>query len=108
MTTDEKLDLLINEVQSMKTEIHNVEAEVQSMKTEMQSMKQVQLKTDITLENIVDKCIQVLGEGYQLNAERFDKLDFESVKTTADQAFMLSKLTNEKVDRFIEKMNKSA
>lgn len=87
MTDSEKLDLLINEVQDLK---------------------QKQLQTQITLENTVNKCIQAMGEGFQLNAERLDKFNVESIKNQSDLAVMIAKATNEKVDKLIEKLNKSA
>lgn len=39
MTTDEKIDLLITEVQGMKSEMQGMKAEMQGMKSEMQGMK---------------------------------------------------------------------
>lgn len=62
-----------------------------------------QLKTRVALETTIDKCIQVLWEGHQLNAERFDRLDIESIKLKADEALVLSKLLNEKVERILDK-----
>lgn len=87
MTDSEKLDLLINEVQALK---------------------QSNLQTQITLENTVNKCIQAMGEGFQLNAERLDKFNVESIKNQSDLAVMIAKATNEKIDKLIEQLNKSA
>ena len=87
MTDSEKLNLLLEEVQSLK---------------------QANLQTQITLENTVNKCIQTLGEGFQLNAERLDKFNLESIKNQSELSYMIAKATNEKVDRLIEQLNKSA
>lgn len=130
MTLDEKLDLLINEVQGMKQDVSGLKQDVSELKHNVSSLEQKQLKTQllletdiapkvnnlenqvklntITVENAVNKCIQVMGEGYQLNAERFDRLDIDAVKNKADIAFSMSQLANEKIDRLIEKLNQSA
>ena len=87
MTDSEKLNLLLKEVQSLK---------------------QSDLQTQITLENTVNKCIQALGEGFQLNAERLDRFNLESIKNQSELSYMIAKATNEKVDKLIEQLNKSA
>lgn len=39
MTDSEKLDLLLSEMQSMKTDMQSIKTDMQGMKTEMQGMK---------------------------------------------------------------------
>lgn len=78
MTTDEKLDALLQEVNELKQEVK---------------------RNSTITENIINKCIQAMGEGIQLNAERFERLDIDSVRLKAEQALLLVQLVNEKVDR---------
>ena len=87
MTTDEKINLILNEIQALK---------------------QSNLQTQMTLENTVNKCIQVMGEGFELNAERLDRFNVESIKNQSDLSYMIAKATSEKVDRLIEQLKKSA
>ncbi len=94
MTTDEKFDLILNEIQSMKQDIA--------------ALKHSNLQTQMTLENTVNKCIQVMGEGFELNAERLDRFNLESIKNQSELSYMIAKATNEKVDMLIEQLKKSA
>ena len=75
MTTEEKIDTLLQEVKELKQEVK---------------------RNSTITENIINKCIQAMGEGIQLNAER---LDIDSVRLKAEQALLLVQLVNEKVDR---------
>lgn len=46
-------------------------------------------KLQVTTENTVDKCIQVLYEAHTLNAEKFDKINFDNI----DHNYKLSAMT---------------
>ena len=85
MTTDEKLDVLLQNVHILEQEINDLKQEVKH--------------NSIITENTINKCIQVMGEGIQLNAERFDRLDIDSVRLKAEQALLLVQLVNDKVDK---------
>ena len=41
MTIDEKLDLILEEMQGMKADIKNMKAEMQAMKTDIKNMKEI-------------------------------------------------------------------
>ena len=129
MTMDEKLDLILLKMDGFETRMDSFEQRMDSFEQRMDSFEQrmdglesvvntlkhrvddleqqVKLNT-LTVEHAINKAIQTLGEGYKLNAERFDKLDIEAVRNKSDIALSLSRLTNEKVDRLIEKLNLSA
>ena len=79
MTTDEKLDVLLQNVHILEQEINDLKQEVKH--------------NSIITENTINKCIQVMGEGIQLNAERFDRLDIDSVRLKAEQALLLVHLS---------------
>lgn len=78
MTENEKLDLILSEIQGiktemqgMKTEIQDMKAEMQSMKAEMQSMKaEIQelkrctTSIELHIENATDKNIQLIAENF--------------------------------------------
>ena len=103
-----KVDNLEKDVSGLKQDFSDLKQDVSGLKRNVELLNQKQLQMQTTLENAVSKCIQVMGEGYQLNAERFDRLDIDAVKNKADIAFYTSKLANEKVDRLIERLNQSA
>lgn len=108
MTMDEKIDLILSRLDSLENKVDNLENKFDSLENKVNSLEhQVRLNT-MTIENQINQAIQVMGEGYQLNAERFDRLDIEAVKNRADMAFSISQLANEKIDRLISKLNQSA
>ena len=104
MTTDEKIDLLVAKVST----IDLILSEMQIMKQDISALKQSNLQTQVTLENTVNKCIQVMGEGFELNAERLDRFNVETIKNQSDLSYMIAKATSEKVDKLIERLKKSA
>ncbi|MDD6484350.1 MAG: hypothetical protein PUF72_07230 [Clostridiales bacterium] len=122
MTTDERLDLILSRLDKIDDKIDEIDERIDKLDARMDRLEdrmdkldnkvdglkyQVELNT-LTVENTVNKAIKVLGEGYQMNAERFDKLDIEAVKNKADIALSLSQLTNERMDRLIDNLNKTA
>lgn len=90
MTTDEKIDLILSRMDKIDERLDKLE--------------QNQLETQITLENTINKCIDTLGEGFSLNAERLDRFNVETIKTQAELAFALAKVTNEKVELLTKKL----
>lgn len=90
MTTDEKFDLIVSKLDTIENRLDKLE--------------QKQLETQTTLENTINKCIDALGEGFKLNAERLDRIDVETVKTQAELAFELAKVTNKKVDDLVRNL----
>lgn len=90
MTTDEKIDLILSRLDKMDSRLDKLEKN--------------QLEIQMTLENTINKCIDTLGEGFSLNAERLDRFNVETIKTQAELAFALAKVTNEKVDQLTKKI----
>lgn len=71
MTDSEKLDLILSEMQSMKTDMQNMKTDMQSMKSDTQELKEkvsvIENKvTDIklTIENEIRVNIQRVAEGH--------------------------------------------
>lgn len=57
MTDSEKLDLILSEMQDMKTEM-------QGMKSEMQELKRRVTSIELHIENATDKNIQLIAENF--------------------------------------------
>ena len=105
MTTDEKIDLLLSKFDNLENRLDNLENKFDNFENRFNDLEhQLKLNT-ATVENAINRAIDALNDGYHLNAERFDKLDIETVKNKADIAFAISRLTSEKIDRLIEKLN---
>lgn len=115
MTTDEKFDflaekfdLLVEKFDLLDEKINLLTEDVSTLKQDVSALKQSNLQTQMALENTVNKCIQALGEGFQLNAERLDRFNLESIKNQSELSYLLAKATNEKVDKLIEQLRKTA
>ena len=57
MTENEKLDLILSEIQDMK-------AEMQDMKAEMKGLKQRTINIETHIENCTDRNIQLIAENF--------------------------------------------
>lgn len=97
MTTDEKIDLILSRMDK-------IDERLDKMDSRLDKLEQNQLETQITLENTINKCIDALGEGFALNAERLDRFNVETIKAQAELAFALAKVTNEKVEQLTKKL----
>ncbi len=105
---ENRFDNLENRFDNLENRFNNLEDRFDKLENKVNSLEKEVKYNSLITETTVNKCIQVLGEGYRLNAERFDRLDMDSIRTKTDQAVMLSKLVSEKVDKLTEKLNQSA
>lgn len=64
MTENEKLDLILSEIQGMKSEIEGTKNEIQEMKSDIQEIKQKVTKIDLTIDNELRVNIQRIAEGH--------------------------------------------
>lgn len=112
MTTDEKLDLLINKVsalesdiQNVKQDMQNVKQDMQNVKQDMQNVKQEQIHTQAILENVIDRCVKVLGEGYQMTYEKIDRLNLDSFKSKITQLEMIELINRSDIQELKKKIS---
>ncbi|MGN0162864.1 MAG: hypothetical protein ACI4EA_04675 [Candidatus Ornithomonoglobus sp.] len=125
MTTDEKLDLLLdkfskfetrldrlendvsdlkndvsdlkNDVSALKVDVSVLKVDVSGLKNDVSDLKTAQLQTTAKLDGTIDKCIQVLYESHTLNSERLDKFDIEAIKRNTDIAVTMAKMAYDAV-----------
>ncbi len=71
MTDSEKLDLLLADMQNMKSDMQNMKSDMQNMKSDMQNVKndlqevkQKVINIDLTLENEIRVNIRRVAEGH--------------------------------------------
>ena len=71
---EEKLDLILQEIGSMKQEMGSMKQEMGSMKQELtariDTLEDKVTKVQLTLENETNKKINIIGEGHDLLKER--------------------------------------
>lgn len=88
MSTDEKIDLLLEKVGSMESDIHTLKGDVQALKSDvqilkddMQSVKDRVTGIEVTLENETNRGIRIVAEGHaDLNRRLDEALRVESEK----------------------------
>lgn len=64
MTDSEKMDLILAEIQGMKTEMQGMKTEIQDIKTDLEEVKDKVTKTELILENEIRVNIQRVAEGH--------------------------------------------
>ncbi|MBD5544216.1 MAG: hypothetical protein HDR01_08280 [Lachnospiraceae bacterium] len=64
MSDSEKLDLILSDMQDMKTDMQDMKNEIQGVKGDMQEVKQKVTKIDLALENEIRINIQRVAEGH--------------------------------------------
>ncbi len=102
-----KVDNLERDVKEIKQDNKTIHAKLDTLENKVDTLEQDVKRNTIVTESTVNQCIKVLGDGWKFNAERFDRLDIDNVRMKTDQAFMMSKLVNEKVDKLSEKIEKA-
>lgn len=88
MADSEKLDLILSEMQGMKTEMQGIKTEMQGIKTDVQDLKQrtANIETSVTdikliLENEIRVNIQRVAEGHlDLSRNLHEALKIDSEK----------------------------
>lgn len=100
MTDSEKLDLLISEIQGMKSEMQDMKGEIQGMKGEMQDMKgEMQgMKGEMQdMKKKIDKLavgqLEIKKEIYMLNRKIMDTYNvaLDALGTSAENRTWLEK-----------------
>ena len=118
MTDRELLELLVKKIDSLesevkkefkavreefKEEIKDVRAElkeeIQEVRAEVQDIREEIKQNTVTLETTVKKCIDVIGEGYQANFEKIDRLNLDSMKSKITQLELMQQFTMREIER---------
>lgn len=99
MTTDEKFDLILSRLDKIDTRIDKIDERIDKIDTrldrvesDVSDLKDAQLETTAKLDGTIDKCIQVLYESHTMHSEKFDKVDFDSIRKNADIAVTTAKM----------------
>ncbi len=64
VTDSEKLDLLLADMQNMKSDMQNMKSDMQNVKNDLQEVKQKVINIDLTLENEIRVNIRRVAEGH--------------------------------------------
>ncbi len=81
MTDSEKLDLILSEMQNMKTDIHSVKSDTQELKEKVSVIENKVVDIKLTLENEIRVNIQRVAEGhFDLSRNLHEALKIDSEK----------------------------
>ncbi len=64
MTDNEKLDLILTELQDMRSDMQDMKSDMQDMKSEMRELRLRTTNVELHLENYTDKNIQLVAENF--------------------------------------------
>ena len=88
---------LKQDVAVLKQEVAVLKQDVADLKHETADLRIAQRRTETTLENTVNKCIQVLYEAHRMNAERLDRYNIDTIKSNSEIAALMAKLTHDEL-----------
>lgn len=111
MSENEILNAILSEVKSINQKVDSLETKVDSLETRMSvvesrinKIEQDQSRTQITLETIVEKCVDVLGNGYQAVHEKTDRISLDSMNRKITQLEMLEKINRNDIQMLKQKI----
>lgn len=64
MTENEKLDLILSEVQGMRTDMTNMKSDIQNLQENIEEMNHKITRIDLTIENEIRVNIRRVAEGH--------------------------------------------
>ncbi|MGM9936509.1 MAG: hypothetical protein ACI38A_04120 [Candidatus Ornithomonoglobus sp.] len=123
MTTDEKLDLILGELGGVKSDINQMKDKIESMEgkigtlegkigtleakmnafeTDMNEFREEVHEYKAVAEETVDKTIKILGEAVKINADRYDRMDFDGMKRNTEIAVAMTQMLNDRLN-FLER-----
>lgn len=94
---DDRFDKMENRLDKVESELADVKVELADVKVEQEEIKKAQVSFTIQLENIVDKSLQVLLEGYKMNAETFARFDVNKIRQNTDYAVSIATIAYNEV-----------
>ncbi|MCH5185733.1 MAG: hypothetical protein J1F64_06370 [Oscillospiraceae bacterium] len=94
---ENRLDNLENRLDNLENRFDNLENRFEELETEVK-------QNTYMLETTVKQCIQLLGEGYQANFEKIDRLNLDSMNSKITQLELLYKFHTGEIDRLKAKI----
>ena len=101
---NQKVDNLETKVGSLEIKVDSLETRMGIVETRINKIEQDQSRTQITLETIVEKCVDVLGNGYQAVHEKTDRISVDSMNRKITQLEMLEKINRNDIQMLKQKI----
>lgn len=100
--------ILKTDVASLKDRTSHLENAVSNLKSETSELEETVKHNTLVTEGLVSKCVQLIGEAITMNAERFDRVDFDSIKRNYEVAVLYAQSVKEQMDSLVKKVDKIA
>ena len=112
MEINEMLRQILTEIQGLNKRVDSVEKDL-NKRMDIFERRLVELKTEVERNNIiaehtVQKCIEVLGEGYQATTERVQSIPIETMKAQINRAQLTAEFAHDKIEKLKQQINQTA
>ncbi len=104
---ESRFDKVESRLDKLESRLDKLESRLDKLESDVSTLTQSQLQLTAEVEDRVEKLIQGLYDGYKINAERFDKINFDSIKYNSEIALLLAKDNSveiQKLKKIIEKI----
>ena len=85
--TKQMFELILARLDNLDGRIQDVRAEMQDMKAEI-----IDIKTEMA--RTTTKCMDVIYGGYKMNVDKFESIDFATIKHNAETAMSMALMNN--------------
>lgn len=75
---------------------------IHSLKSGVSALEEIIKHNTVITEEVISKSIDVMYDGFKLNADKFDKVDFNSIKHNSEVAILMAKSVNERLESCIK------
>ena len=96
------VDLHSETISSIQNDVSKYADIIYSLKSEVADLESSIKHNTVVTEEVISKCIDVMYDGFKLNADKFDKIDFNAIKHNSEVAILMAKSVNERLESCIK------
>lgn len=96
------VDLHSETISSIQNDVSKYADIIYSLKSEVADLESSIKHNTVVTEEVISKCIDVMYDGFKLNADKFDKIDFNAIKHNSEVAILMAKSVNERIESCIK------
>lgn len=101
MTDFEMLQAIFDEIKGIKQDVQEIKqdnnARFDNLENKFDNLEKEVNQNTIAVETTIQKCIDVIGEGYQMTSEKVDRLNIDSMNSKLNKVEMLCDLYKEEL-----------
>ncbi len=108
--TREMFGLMMNEFKALRADMQGfkaeIRAEVQEIKADMNDLRAEVKRNTITTEKTVQHAIAVMADDIAANANRFDRVDFDTIKQNTEIAVAVAASASQPYDNLLHRVER--